>query len=130
MVYGYCTDQVDGTSFIGGVFDQSATSYPYSEGLAIGGTSGNLLWKAKRVLTADDLYTLPTASSTLGGVKTTSTVTSTSGLTACPIINGVVYYKNTTYSNMTAATSSAAGKAGLVPAPAAGKETSFLRLLN
>lgn len=53
-------------------------------------------------------YTLPTASSTLGGVKTTSTVTSTSGLTASPIINGVVYYKdtNTTYS---VATSSANG---------------------
>lgn len=34
---------------------------------------------------------------------------------------------NTKYSNMTAATSSAAGKAGLVPAPAAGKQTSFLR---
>lgn len=44
-------------------------------------------------------YVLPTASSTLGGVKTTSTVTSTSGLTACPIISGVPYYKdtNTTY---------------------------------
>ena len=34
---------------------------------------------------------------------------------------------NTTYSNMTAATASAAGKAGLVPAPAAGKQASFLR---
>lgn len=34
---------------------------------------------------------------------------------------------NTTYSNMTAATASAAGKAGLVPAPAAGKQSSFLR---
>lgn len=48
----------------------------------------------------DTVYTLPTASSTtLGGVKTTSTVTSTSGLTACPIISGVPYYKdtNTTY---------------------------------
>ena len=46
-------------------------------------------------------YTLPTASrTTLGGVKTTSSVTSTSGLTACPIISGVPYYKdtNTTYS--------------------------------
>jgi hypothetical protein len=103
MVYGYCTDQVDGTSFIGGIFDQSATSYPYSEGLAIGGTSGNLLWKGKKVLTVDDSYVLPTASSTLGGVKTTSTVTSTSGLTACPIISGVVYYKdtNTTYTHPT-----------------------------
>ena len=49
-------------------------------------------------------YSLPTASSsTLGGVKTTSTVTSTSGLTACPIISGVPYYKdtNTTYSTAT-----------------------------
>lgn len=46
-------------------------------------------------------YVLPTASgSTLGGVKTTSSVSSASGYTACPIINGVVYYKdtNTTYS--------------------------------
>ena len=34
---------------------------------------------------------------------------------------------NTTYNNMTAATASAAGKAGLVPAPAAGKQASFLR---
>lgn len=102
MVYGYCTDQVDGTSFIGGVFDQSATSYPYASGLAIGGTSGNLLWKGKRVLDTSDLYTLPTAAKdVLGGVKTTSTVTSTSGLTACPIISGVPYYKdtNTTYTH-------------------------------
>lgn len=34
---------------------------------------------------------------------------------------------NTTYSNMKGATSSSAGTAGLVPAPAAGKQTSFLR---
>lgn len=48
-------------------------------------------------------YTLPTASSSaLGGVKTTSTVTSNSGYTACPIISGVPYYKdtNTTYSSL------------------------------
>ena len=34
---------------------------------------------------------------------------------------------NTTYSNMTGATSSAAGKAGLVPAPSAGAATRYLR---
>ena len=34
---------------------------------------------------------------------------------------------NTTYSNMTGATASAAGKAGLVPAPSAGKQGQFLR---
>ena len=44
---------------------------------------------------SNNKYTLPTAGSSLGGVKTTSTVTSTSGLTACPIISGVPYYKDT-----------------------------------
>lgn len=48
-------------------------------------------------------YTLPTAGSTLGGVKTTSTVTSASGYTPAPIIDGVPYYKdtNTTYNPAT-----------------------------
>ena len=55
MVYGYCTDQVDGTSFIGGLFSSSATSYPYSAGLAIGGSSGNLLWKGEKVATATEV---------------------------------------------------------------------------
>ena len=36
-------------------------------------------------------------------------------------------FTDTTYSNMQAATATASGKAGLVPAPAAGKQTSFLR---
>ena len=57
--------------------------------------------KLDDIATGANAYSLPTASSsTLGGVKTTSTVTSTSGLTACPIISGVPYYKdtNTTYS--------------------------------
>lgn len=59
-------------------------------------------------------YSLPTASSTLGGVKTTSTVTSTSGLTACPIIDGVPYYKNNTYTvnNGTITLSAGAGLTG------------------
>ncbi len=55
MVYGYCTDQDDGTSFIGGVFDAGATEYPYSAGLAIGGTSGNLLWKGKKIATEEEI---------------------------------------------------------------------------
>ena len=46
----------------------------------------------------------------LGLVKSGSTVTSTSGLTASPIIGGIPYYKNTTYSNATT------GTAGLMTA--------------
>ena len=56
--------------------------------------------KLDGIASGANAYTLPTASSsTLGGVKTASSVTSTSGLTACPIISGVPYYKdtNTTY---------------------------------
>lgn len=50
-------------------------------------------------ITIANTYSLPTATKdALGGVKTSSTVTSTSGYTACPIISGIVYYKNTTYS--------------------------------
>ena len=44
-------------------------------------------------------YILPTAGSTLGGVRTTSTVTDLDGYTPTPIVGGVPYYKdtNTTY---------------------------------
>ena len=70
-------------------------------------TSGTLLgtlWTNYE--TGSNLYAPTASSSQLGFVKTTSTVTSTSGLTACPIISGVPYYKNTTYS---AASTSANG---------------------
>lgn len=74
-------------------------------------------------------YSVVGANGTTGLVKNGSTVTSSSGYTACPIVGGIPYYKdtNTTYANMKAATASAAGAAGLVPAPAAGKQASFLR---
>ena len=85
--------------------------------------------KLNGIASGANKYILPTASKdVLGGVKTTSTVESASGYTAAPIISGVVYYKdtNTTYSNMKGATADAAGSAGLVPAPAAGKQGSVL----
>lgn len=74
-------------------------------------------------------YGVVGANGSTGLVKNGSTVTNASGYTACPIVSGIPYYKdtNTTYANMKAATASAAGAAGLVPAPAAGKQASFLR---
>ena len=119
MVYGYCTDQIDGTSFIGGVFDKDATTYPYASGLAIGGTSGNLLWKGNRVIDAGNIseyankYTLPNAtSSTLGGVKIGSNITVSSGtisLTKANVTSALGYTPptsdtNTTYSQATSST--------------------------
>lgn len=48
-------------------------------------------------------YSLPTASATLGGVKTTSGVSDFSDYTAVPIdANGVPYYHDTTYADASA----------------------------
>lgn len=69
-------------------------------------------------------YVLPTASSILGGVKTSSTVSSTVGLTPTPIISGIPYYKYP--ADMIGATASVAGSAGLVPAPATGQHNFVL----
>ena len=76
-------------------------------------------------------YTLPKASTTqLGGIQLGFTEQGKN----YPLEldeNGKAYvnipWSNTTYSTFKAATSSAAGGTGLVPAPAAGKQTSFLR---
>jgi hypothetical protein len=99
---------MDGTT---GTFTQqdNNTTYNAATTSAAGLMSAADKSKLDGIATGANKYTLPTASSsTLGGVKTTSTVTSTSGLTACPIISGVPYYKdtNTTYS---AATTTTAG---------------------
>ena len=45
--------------------------------------------------------TLSNGTGTAGLIKTSSTVTSSSGYTACPVISGVPYYKDTTYSVVT-----------------------------
>ena len=58
-------------------------------------------------------------------IKGTGATTVTSDASGNITINSTD--NNTTYSNFTKATSSAAGTAGLVPAPAAGKQASFLR---
>ena len=76
------------------------TTYSNATTSAAGLMSASDKSKLDGIASGANAYTLPTASSTLGGVKTTSTVTSASGYTACPIISGVPYYKdtNTTYS--------------------------------
>lgn len=78
-------------------------------------------------------FTPPTSSATvLGGIKVGYT-TSARNYKVQLDSSGNAYVNvpwtdtNTTYTNMGAASASAAGKAGLVPAPAAGKQTSFLR---
>ena len=76
------------------------TTYSTATASTAGLMSASDKSKLDGIASGANAYKLPTASSsTLGGVKTKSSVTSTSGLTACPIISGVPYYKdtNTTY---------------------------------
>lgn len=56
-------------------------------------------------------YSLVGANGSTGLIKNGSSITSSSGYTACPIISGVPYYKNTTYLTATAS------RSGLMSAP-------------
>ena len=81
-------------------------------------------------------YSLPDATASVkGGVKVGSNITISSGtisLTKANVVAALGYTPpttdtNTTYSTFKAATASADGGTGLVPAPAKGKQASFLR---
>ena len=54
---GYASDQVDGTFVVGSLLGTN-----YASGLAIGGGSGNLLWKGTKVATTSDIPTIPDTS--------------------------------------------------------------------
>lgn len=86
---GYALNQSDGTFLIGSLLGTN-----YENGLAIGGGSGNLLWKGSRVATATDLssYALNShthnyaGSSSAGGVANSATK-----LATARTINGVSF---------------------------------------
>lgn len=101
----------------------SNTTYGVASSASNGLMSASDKVKLDGIAANANAYTLPTATRTvLGGVKTTSTVTSSSGYTACPIISGVPYYKdtNTTYGVVSTSAN------GLCPARPGGT-TKFLR---
>ena len=98
----------------GGTIKSANTTYSDASTTASGLMSASDKIKLNGIAASANNYTLPTASSsTKGGVKIGTGLSMSSDT-----LNATV---------MTAATSSASGKAGLVPAPAAGKQTSFLR---
>lgn len=104
------------TSDANGVITISSTNTTYNAATqsANGLMSAADKKKLDGIASGANAYTLPTASSsTLGGVKTSSSVTDASGYTACPIISGIPYYKdtNTTYTLAGLMGSSAKGSA-------------------
>ena len=119
----------DGTAAWG---DDSNTTYSAATQSAAGLMSADDKKKLDGIATGANKYTLPTAGSTLGGVKTTSTVTSTSGLTACPIIGGVPYYKDTnnTYSLSTFGITATAAELNYMDGVTSAVQTQINNLVN
>jgi hypothetical protein len=72
---GYASDQADGTFVVGSLLGTN-----YASGLAIGGGSGNLLWKGAKVATTGDIPPKVTESTVSGWgfTKNKGTVTSVS----------------------------------------------------
>lgn len=76
------------------VISSTNTTYSAATQSANGLMSAADKKKLDGVATRANAYSLPTASrSTLGGVKSGSSITDASGYTACPIIGGIPYYK-------------------------------------
>lgn len=117
----------------------NGTSYDFKDAMARSGLAGKAAAShthTKSQIT--DFPTIPTKTSQLtndSGFKTTDSNTtyslsksgSTITLTGSDGSKTSVTDSNTTYSTMTGATSSAAGKTGLVPAPATGAANRYLR---
>lgn len=96
----YPVELSNGQMFVNVPWTDTNTTYNVATQSSNGLLSSNDKAKLDGIAEGANKYVLPTASSTtLGGVTTTSNVTSNSGYTACPIISGVPYYKdtNTTY---------------------------------
>lgn len=75
----------------------SSATIPTASGTAPGAMSAADKAKLDGVQSGANNYTLPVAGKALGGVKTTSDVASAAGYTPSPIVDGVVYYKDTLY---------------------------------
>lgn len=111
------------------------TTYGVASSSANGLMSAADKAKLDGIASGANKYTLPTASSsTLGGVKTGSNITNSSGtisITKANVVAALGYTPPTTDTNtwtaFKGATTSAAGTAGYVPAPTAGAANRYFR---
>ncbi len=102
--------------------------------IANGGTGATTVEDARKNLGIEDVVTYDVLPISQGGTGANNASQACANLGAvrkvnntAPDSNGNVNVANVNVDNMAGASDSAAGKAGLVPAPAAGKQTSFLR---
>lgn len=137
---------VDGTGHVSGVAavtkdditalgipgQDTNTTYGEATTSAAGLMSSSDKSKLDGITAGANKYVHPTYTGKSSGlykitVDTTGHVSAATAVTKADITALGIPSTNTTYNTMGGATASAAGSAGLVPAPAAGKNTSFLR---
>ena len=122
------------TSALGYTPPTQDTTYSEATTTAAGLMSSSDKTKLNGIEAGANNYTLPAATSSVrGGVTVGSNITNTDGaisLTKANVTSALGYTpptQDTTYGEMTGATSTADGESGLVPAPDAGEQALFLR---
>jgi hypothetical protein len=104
--FGYASDQTDGT------FVWSLKGTNYASGLAIGGGSGNLLWKGTRVATTADIPSLSNYSTLANTIKALSISGKTITYTKGDGTTGTLTTQDTVYSLPTAGSTLGGVKSG------------------
>ena len=110
----------------------SDTKYSVATTSANGLMSSDMVSKLNGIATGANKYTHPSYTEQASGfykvtVDATGHVSAVTAVTKSDITGLGIPGSDTKYSAMTGASSSAAGKTGLVPAPASGKQNAFLR---
>lgn len=122
----------DGVLYLWNKIKSTFVKKESGKGLSTNDFTTALMNKLNGIASGANNYVHPSYTSRASGlykivVDATGHISQVAAVTKTDITALGIPAQDTTYSNMTGATASAAGKAGLVPAPTAGKQTSFLR---
>jgi hypothetical protein len=122
----------DGVLYLWNKIKSAFVKKESGKGLSTNDFTTALMNKLNGIASGANNYVHPSYTSRASGlykivVDATGHISQAAAVTKADITALGIPAQDTTYSNMGGATASAAGKAGLVPAPAAGKQLSFLR---
>lgn len=122
----------DGVLYLWNKIKSAFVKKESGKGLSTNDFTTALMNKLNGIASGANNYVHPSYTSRASGlykivVDATGHISQVAAVTKADITALGIPAQDTTYSNMGGATASAAGKAGLVPAPAAGKQLSFLR---
>lgn len=122
----------DGVLYLWNKIKSAFVKKESGKGLSTNDFTTALMNKLNGIASGANNYVHPSYTSRASGlykivVDATGHISQVAAVTKADITTLGIPAQDTTYANMTGATASVAGKAGLVPAPAAGKQLSFLR---